>query len=60
MKKIYKAYRKWSVLTRLTNTMLIEKEQVQVHIQTKEWDEVNYWLERSKKTIKACRKILCI
>ena len=59
MKKLYKAYRKWSVLTRLTNTMILEKENVQKHIITKEWDEVNYWLERSKKTIRACRKILC-
>ena len=45
------------MLTRLTNTMILEKENVQKHITTKEWDKVNYWLDRSKKTIRACRKI---
>ena len=60
MKKLYKAYRKWSTLTRLTNTMIVEKENVQKHIVTREWDKVNYWLTRSKKTIRACRKILYI
>ena len=58
MRKIWKAYRKWSMLTRLTNTMIVEKENVQKHIHTKEWDKVDYWLTRSKKTIRACRKIL--
>ena len=58
MRKLWKAYRKWSMLTKLTNTMIVEKENVQKHIITKEWDKVNYWLTRSKKTIRACRKIL--
>tara|TARA_R110002020_G_scaffold206402_1_gene411721 strand:+ start:870 stop:992 length:123 start_codon:yes stop_codon:yes gene_type:complete len=38
--------------------MIVEKENVQKHIHTKEWDKVDYWLTRSKKTIRACRKIL--
>ena len=52
MKNLWKTYRKWSMLTRLTNTMILEKENVQKHITTKEWDKVDFWLSRSKKTIR--------
>jgi len=38
--------------------MKVEKEQCFKYLLVRDWDGVNYWLEKSKKTIKAVRRII--
>ena len=38
--------------------MKSEKDKCMDHLVVKDWNGVNYWLEKSKKTIKAIRRIM--
>ena len=42
----------------LLEVMKTEKKKCLEGLLVKDWERVNYWLEKSKKTIKAVRKIM--
>lgn len=45
-------------INQLLKLMKSEKDRCMDHLVVKDWEGVNYWLEKSKKTIKAIRRIM--
>jgi len=50
--------KKERAIDRLLKLMKVEKEQCFKYLLVQDWDGVNCWLEKSKKTIKAVRRII--
>tara|TARA_Y100001938_G_scaffold151084_1_gene245789 strand:+ start:483 stop:677 length:195 start_codon:yes stop_codon:yes gene_type:complete len=50
--------KKERAIDRLLEVMKVEKQHCLRYLLVKDWEMVNHWLEKSKKTIRAVRKIM--